>query len=207
MTERPILFSGPMVRAILDGRKTQTRRIVKPQPHEECGPIEVGHYHPTVIDRHGDEQPGAEIFGAYSLDGEWGAKCPHGQPGDRLWVREAFALADDYEVDRVLNPGGVFYRATHSPADDTSRWRPSIHMPRWASRLTLEVTDVRVERVQDISEKAQKEPFSDGHHERATTRRRECPQHHRPTARGTPQHPPFFLASRFWRTKITTCDS
>ena len=106
MRERPILFSGPMVRALIEGRKTQTRRIVKPQPHEDCSAIEVGRYHPTVIDRHGDEQPGAEIFGAYSLDGDWGAKCPYGAPGDRLWVKETFATTPD-----------TFYRATCDPFD------------------------------------------------------------------------------------------
>lgn len=141
MAERPILFSGPMVRAILDGRKTQTRRIVKPQPHGDCAAIEVGLYHPVVIDRHGDEQPGAEIFGAYSLDGEWGVKCPYGMPADRVWVRETWIPSD---------MGGFHYRATDEVLPCI--WRPSIHMPRKASRLTLEITAVRVERLQDISE-------------------------------------------------------
>lgn len=170
MRERPILFSGPMVRAILGGRKTQTRRVVKRQPHADCSRIEVDFYHPTVIDKSGDEAPGDEIFGAYSLDGEWGAKCPYGQPGDRLWVRETWCeLYEDHfaELDRprdvLVNRydyprrNGAAYRAECSAESDEIRasygyrWKPSIHMPRWASRLSLEVVGVRVERVKDIS--------------------------------------------------------
>lgn len=154
MTERPILFSGPMVRAILEGRKTQTRRVVKAQPHADCSAIEVGRYHPTVIDRNGDEQPGAEIFGAWSLDGDWGAKCPFGQPGDRLWVRETWAHAPAAVYAHSPREGPFAYAADGDGYGRTlgGRWTPSIHMPRWASRITLEVTGVRVERVQDISE-------------------------------------------------------
>lgn len=157
MSERPILFSAPMVRAILGGRKTQTRRIVKPQPPADCAPIRVGEFHPTVIDRWGDEAPGASIFGAYDLDGEWGVRCPYGQPGDLLWVREAWARDDE--------DGCVMYRADVGKGGDADdwergrvegapryRWRPSIHMPRWASRITLEIVAVRVERLNDISE-------------------------------------------------------
>ncbi|UEW68593.1 hypothetical protein [Burkholderia gladioli] len=163
MKERPILFSAPMVRAILDGRKTQTRRVVKHQPPEDVAPITVARYHPTIIDRHGDEAPGDEVFGAYSEDGVWGCKCPYGEPGDRLWVRETWRGVVE------INPPGkttelgvaryvpdqeycrrVEYQATHER--DGEPWRPSIHMPRWASRITLEITGVRVERLQDISE-------------------------------------------------------
>lgn len=154
MKESQLLFTGPMVRALLEGRKTQTRRLVKLQPHEECGPVEVGLYHPTVIDRHCDEQPGAEIFGAYSLDGEWGAKCPYGVIGDRLWVRETFSFVGGqgvWELSQAQSLGVErwLYRADGAAAD---RWWPSIHMPRAASRITLGVTGVRVERVQDINE-------------------------------------------------------
>lgn len=83
MIERPILFSAAMVRALLDGSKTQTRRIVKPQPPVDQS-LAYGPHHPTVIDRHGDEQPGQEVFGVYSLDGEWSRQSPYGTPGDRL---------------------------------------------------------------------------------------------------------------------------
>lgn len=143
MKERPILFSAPMVRAILDGRKTQTRRVVKPQPHD-THEIECGIYHPTVIDRHGEEDAGPPIFGAYSMDGEWGCKCPYGQPGDRLWVREAFGTCDSYVPH-------VFYRADGEAPNHDFKWKPSIHMPRWASRVTLEIVSVRVERLQGIN--------------------------------------------------------
>lgn len=166
MTERPILFSDSMVRAILAGTKTQTRRVLTPQPHEESGPISVGRYHPIVV-RRGLEEPGAERFGAHTDDASW--SCPYGEPGDRLWVREAFALSqrdpDDYEVS-MCEPwwwDPPVYRAGTADGEWTRwdgrrhvpippPWRPSIHMPRWASRLTLEVTSVRVERVQSISE-------------------------------------------------------
>lgn len=129
MKERPILFSGPMVRAILEGRKTQTRRVVK---FEFVKTIPVPEN------------------SAFREGTEWKSECPFGQPGDRLWVRETWAPHADmppsaiYRCDR-----GGDYQDTVTP---NFRWRPSIHMPRWASRLTLEITAVRVERLQDISE-------------------------------------------------------
>lgn len=132
MKERPILFNGEMVRAILAGRKTQTRRAVKPQPVEGCwmgGP------------RNGvwDERTGMAWFGQ-----TW--RCPCGVSGDCLWVRETWC--SDPEPSQ---PERVCYRAT---AGDESfiRWKPAIHMPRWASRITLEIAEVRVQRLQDISE-------------------------------------------------------
>lgn len=152
MAERPILFSDPMVRAILDGRKLQTRRVLTPQPHEESGPISVGRYHPIVV-RRGLEEPGVERFGAHTDDESW--PCPYGAPGDRLWVREAWSYygGDEYLYQR--DPMAVGFRASADFGGRPipgGRWRPSIHMPRWASRLTLEVTSVRVERVQSIGE-------------------------------------------------------
>lgn len=138
MRERPILFSAPMVRALLEGRKHQTRRICKRQP--KGTPRE---YLPDCWD-----------FGGSAAEGP--ALCPFGIPGDQLWVRETWA--HDYLANK--SQSGCWYRADtcrrdppgvrceHGPA----RWRRSIHMPRWASRLTLEITDVRVERLQDISE-------------------------------------------------------
>ena len=157
MRERPILMSGEMVRAILDGRKSQTRRVVKPQPYAEWCPV-VELYHPTLVDRDGDEYPGAEVFGA--ADENEGRICPFGQPGDRLWVREGFTYSDCViETDAVLlgreKPRRApIYRATSILADSPNirSWRPSIHMPRWASRITLEITGVRVERLCDMRE-------------------------------------------------------
>jgi hypothetical protein len=184
--ERPILFSGPMVRAILEGRKTMTRRVVKPQPPlDEFGYPAHGtirgpeYFEPAAYDRNGEMQPGPEIYGVYDDDGEWGIKCPYGKPGDRLWVRETFQICSNYHVDcRDTTPPHsdgrptlmvddpeypswqqCYYRATDKCPElldvDTDemiqRWRPSIHMPRWACRLVLEVTAVRVERLHDIS--------------------------------------------------------
>ena len=124
MRERPILFSAPMVRAILAGTKTQTRRAIKaPGIFVSSGAIN-GHGVVSMTDA-----------------GIREVRCPYGQPGDRLWVREA------WKVD--LNHR--FYRADGDPGGPVP-WTPSIHMPRWASRITLEVTGVRVERPQDISE-------------------------------------------------------
>ena len=143
MKERPILFCAPMVRAILDGRKTQTRRIMKVQPPPDAR-VTVEHYTSIVTDRrYGDMKPGKEVFGALWDGGECGLPCPYGQPGDRLWVRETWqrAATDTGEC--------LFYRAD---ADESGPWRPSIHMPRWASRITLRITDICVERLLDISE-------------------------------------------------------
>lgn len=135
MKERGILFSGAMVRAILSGAKTQTRRVSREQPSWT------------------DVSPA------------WLARCPYGAPGDRLWVRETHARFSVGEgMDRSV-PECVAYRATcgedgsfdyvNTRGEITelkvSKWTPSIFMPRWASRITLEVTEVRVQRVQDIS--------------------------------------------------------
>ncbi len=172
-TERPILFSGPMVRAILDGRKTQTRRVFKHQPEEDRSRLVVGSYHPTIIVR-GEEAPGAETFGAYSDDGDFALPCPYGVVGDRLWVRETHSIFDlrpeSCDTEFSAYPTGPCPVAVGYFADDSSReititpeqWRepfdcdhviprPSIHMPRWASRITLEITAIRVERIRDIS--------------------------------------------------------
>ncbi|HDR9087149.1 TPA: hypothetical protein QDB10_003062 [Burkholderia vietnamiensis] len=172
MKERPILFSGPMVRAILEGRKTQTRRVMKHQPPDDVAPITAARYHPTIVDRHGDEAPGPEIFGAFSDDGDWGCKSPFGEPGDRLWVRETHLAW--WKLDEA-NPGGprVFshvaaYAADGYELEPGEKWIPSIHMLRAASRITLEITGVRAERLQSISESdARAEGVTiEGHHMR-----------------------------------------
>lgn len=149
MRERPIIFSAPMVRAILAGTKTQTRRVVKP----------VGNDDGFAMQDYGDGWwPYRSDDGESPMKGgnEIPHACPYGQPGDRLWVKETWA--------RDSADGALFYRAdvgTGNEADDWQhnidvgapgyRWRPPIHMPRWASRITLEVTGVRVERLLDIS--------------------------------------------------------
>lgn len=139
--ERPILFSAPMVCAILDGSKTQTRRVMKPQPTVS----ESGWF---SWDGHAPGSP----YGAYaanhidrdSINIFVGGCCPYGKPGDRLWVRETFCEWDD----------GFVYAATCSDQErSVSKFKPSIHMPRRASRINLEITVVRVERLNDISEK------------------------------------------------------
>lgn len=119
MKERPILFSGPMVRAILDGRKTQTRRPVKPQLFVAT---------PSMFDF---------------------SKCPLGQPGERLWVRETWMMGTMLGMHKGQERPIAIYRAD---GEIKMSWRPSIHMPRWASRITLEITRVWVERVRDITE-------------------------------------------------------
>lgn len=153
MKERPILFSAPMVRAILDGRKTQTRRVVKHQPPAEARDVFTFH-HPDP----------REHF--YAFDGnallDWAYPCPYGEGGDRLYVRETWQHSN-HPLGPYDSGCHVFYRADYLDdplgsdlelAKDGIRreWRPSIHMPRALSRITLEVTGVRVERLQDISE-------------------------------------------------------
>ncbi|HTG26085.1 MAG TPA: hypothetical protein VK681_39170 [Reyranella sp.] len=132
--ERPILFSSPMVRAILDGTKTQTRRVAfKDDPRD---------HNPWLCE--GRWQDGDEML-----------RCPYGQPGDHLWVRESFFDHGEIERQPVALDARIEYKA--DPWDregdgEAGPWKPSIHMPRWASRLTLEITAVRVERLQEISE-------------------------------------------------------
>lgn len=139
--ERPILFSAPMVRAILAGTKTQTRRAVKPVGNDE-GFVLLDYGHGWWPYRSDDGES------TMKGDMEIPHACPYGWPGDRLWVRETF-----------LDLGACYlYRADASAGDERALvapgqpWRPAIHMPRAASRITLEVTGVRVERLQDISE-------------------------------------------------------
>ncbi len=140
MKERPILFSAPMVRALLAGTKTQTRRALKPQPSEFVGG-------PGVTLRDGSPAPLIALDDSVEPYGREIA-CPYGKPGDRLWVRETFG---HFERNENFKPDcEVFYRADGNCLE-LEPWRPSIHMPRWASRITLEITSVRVERLQAIS--------------------------------------------------------
>ena len=143
--ERPILFSAPMVRAILEGRKTVTRRAVKIQPRTKG---DIGSY--------GQGQP----FIRHPDPTKRNPECPYGRPRDRLWVGEAWAA--DAQVDSIaprdlsqgepiMYPADGCVRQTGCAMVSQGRGRPSIHMPRWASRILLEITDVRVERLRDIS--------------------------------------------------------
>lgn len=157
MKESPILMSAPMVRAILAGTKTQTRRVVKPHASDDCF---------VVVNEGKGWWPFRSDDGESSVytdrNGNWmeeAISCPYGQPGDRLWVRETWQAIDGNERSRRImtqpNParGWIEYAATVPEGyEPPPRWRPSIHMPRWASRITLEVTGVHVERLQDISE-------------------------------------------------------
>lgn len=164
--ERPILFSAPMVRAILDGRKTVTRRPVRGfQIPTEDTSIPEGKRHRWSATAQRDPRYGFCVFGATEAECakelEEFAPSPYGRRGERLWVREAWAA--DAQVDAVaprdLSQGEpIFYpadgavRQTGCSMITRGRGRPSIHMPRWACRILLEITDVRVERLQDISE-------------------------------------------------------
>ncbi|MBN8260955.1 MAG: hypothetical protein J0L59_01365 [Xanthomonadales bacterium] len=180
MRERPILFSGAMVRAILEGHKTQTRRVVKNPPAAQFCGLKSSLGYPA--------SEGSTWAGFGNPSDPMYVRCPYGQPGDRLWVRETWGYrggswsTEAPEVQSV----NIHYQADDSrisytrAADDDSglprcreprpdedyvedyyndflnrywkQWRPSIHMPRWACRLELEITDVRVERLQAISE-------------------------------------------------------
>ncbi len=129
--ERPILFSGPMVRAILEGRKTQTRRVAK---FTGGGHVRLGkrRWHPG--------------------DPEAVLACPYGQPGARLWVRETWQHENgSCENHKCGQPTHIYYKATEV-YPESMIWRPSTFMPRWASRIDLEIEGVRVERLQEIND-------------------------------------------------------
>lgn len=143
MKEHPVLFSAPMVRAILEGRKTQTRRIMNPQPQRNVNGWDWGWPLPK---KH--TTPGSFVYwkeGCAPGTATTHFYCPYGSPIDRLWVRETFfnSRGDDSMP--------THYRADENLDDFQLTWKPSIFMPRWASRITLEILDVRVERLQDIS--------------------------------------------------------
>lgn len=150
MSERPIIFSGPMVRAILDGQKTETRRPMKPQPYGLSRKWS-GRAHEISV-------------------GGVDHRCPYGQPGDLLWVRETWAVGEQHDATRPRDlPQPLFrwhkcdYVGTGKPldgyvghdpisGDNPGRWRSPIHMPRWASRMTLRVVEVRVELLHAIAD-------------------------------------------------------
>lgn len=149
MKERPILFTAAMVRALLDGRKGQTRRIVTPQPEVSAQGNLMGDWLRKPLD--GLILPKLQDITIH---------CPYGVAGDHLWVREAWrTTGDGGRVDdmppRDLQPHTVWYEADGvAPADQcVGKYRPAMFMPRWASRITLEVTGVRVEQLQAINER------------------------------------------------------
>lgn len=150
MSEKPILFSGEMINAILAGNKTVTRRVVKPQPESF-----VNCAHPWVDGRWEFGQSHDDGSGEMVGDA---VACPYGAQGDKLWVRETFA------VHNIGGENHVVYRADSGTDGDGAPWKPSIFMPRWASRITLEVVSVRVERLQDISEEDAKAEGVTGWH-------------------------------------------
>lgn len=172
MKEHPIIFSAPMVRAILEGRKTMTRRLVKGST-EHRGP-----YNPAYLECHRND-PG------------WATICPYGQPGDRLWVREGltYVKSDPLTAEKYsdgtgphcysasipkghdsADPFGDFYLfgLTETPPLPARNISP-IHMPRWASRIDLEITEVRVQRVQEITEADAEDEGVDPWHDLAGT--------------------------------------
>lgn len=161
MREHPIIFTTDMIKAILNGTKTQTRRVIIPQPVCKCdNPNWQGKLIDWVGWRH-EGKIGWSCYtcgsGLYAYD-EWsshGIICPYGQAGDRLWIRETFKpyayIASNR--DTIQYKDGT-ERDVHCPEDfiPSINWKPSIHMPRWASRFNLTASNVRIERIQDITE-------------------------------------------------------
>jgi hypothetical protein len=131
---RPILMSTPMIHALLDGQKMQTRRIMKPQPTNEWAWNPHSKTNPLDYSR--------EV---------WDRFCPYGKPGDLLWVREkhSYAMVEAGTSKRLHDSPPLYF--ADDPHWDGPKWKPSIHMPRWASRLTLELMKVQVQRLHDIT--------------------------------------------------------
>uniref|UniRef100_A0A6M3M4N7 Uncharacterized protein n=1 Tax=viral metagenome TaxID=1070528 RepID=A0A6M3M4N7_9ZZZZ len=152
MTERPILFNSKLVSAILEGHKTQTRRVIKPQPDFS------GLIYPSLL----KWRRFRSKWGAFPQNASRGSipmyvyNCPFGKVGDKLYVREKFQLskgdfAPTLEEELSKKPRVLYYASDNPRYRDKDKWKPSIHMPKWASRITLEITDIRVEQLQDIS--------------------------------------------------------
>lgn len=153
MTERPIIFNGDMVRAILRGEKTQTRRPVKPQPATDCM-YSINGAHNAALHL---TDAGCQVryIPPTGRSKDHLLLCPFGQPGDRLWVRETFREyypKEGWPAPKALYKADGIARLEDTETGKAIPWRPSIHMPRNLSRITLEITDINVERVQDITE-------------------------------------------------------
>ncbi|HSZ58658.1 MAG TPA: hypothetical protein VK797_23520 [Tepidisphaeraceae bacterium] len=173
---RGVIFSAPMVRAILDGKKTQTRRLVKPQPPPKDATVAAtgSTYGWMSCKDSGDSglfRPVGPVWKVRELmgsDSDPRLRCPYGKIGDRLWVRETFYLDHLDAIDAIPKQkpddadDWIYYRADGTCCDQIPecscaevgkpKWRSPIHMPRWASRITLRITKIRVQRVTDISE-------------------------------------------------------
>ncbi|AZE53435.1 Phage protein [Pseudomonas synxantha] len=152
MKERPILFKGPLVRAILSGQKTVTRRVIKQAAGSSLSVelLENGQALLSWLVGHG---PGYEVGEQLKF-----VDCPYGVIGDRLWVRETWGLqvrdygggTGEHIVYRATNPDAIYCKSAEGQ-EYPVKWKPSIHMPRHSSRILLEITDVRVEQLQDIT--------------------------------------------------------
>ena len=159
---KPIIISTEDVRAVLDGRKTMARLVIKPKPtywddgervYDKDNIAGPEFYAPVRVDKNGEQYPGKEVYGIYSDNGEYGCKAPY-QPGDVLWVRETWAKLNEkdylYQADDTdVNVWKIWRDKGVGVVYD--RWMSPVTMPREAARLFLRVTDVRVERAQDIS--------------------------------------------------------
>lgn len=143
MKERPIIFSTPMVQAILDGRKSMTRRIIKGHGFD---PNTMPYHDAATYD---DPKLGTQYYFKDEGFGYLGIKCPYGEQGDILWVRESFTPITPSKFNRNTS---IYYRADAHPTKlKYFNWKPSIHMPRTAARIFLEITEIRVERLQAIT--------------------------------------------------------
>lgn len=164
MKERPALMNADAVRAVLAGSKTQMRRIIKPTPEAWIDRLHGNNLRGRAPYNIEHEETGATVgYGFQSEDTYY--KCPYGRPGERLYVRETWRVSGasfiDYSTPQLSKrwerergselQEAICYAADEYPGEHPGQYRPSIHMPRWASRLTLEVTGVRVERLQDVS--------------------------------------------------------
>ncbi len=173
MKERPILFNTPMVQAILSGQKTQTRRIVNKAPTTEINHrlIALNNGWNWQVDQQG-------IVPTMHREIDNPMVCPYGQIGDRLWVRESWyqkgtvgrSYPDDDEYQFFGHKQAAYVADGDAPKDWTVKKRPSIHMPRWASRILLEITNIRVQRLQAIS-------VEDALAEGIVHRTMNCPRH------------------------------
>lgn len=168
MKARPLLFSAPMVRALLAGKKTQTRRIVKPQPPIGTGALRDIPHENRWWAAYAEKDSVGTTYRPLGSDQQHDWRCPYGMAGDLLWVRETFQplFADGFDHNSCPVPDwgtGYGYAPRYMATEDAIEWidgddnitdrcKPAIHMPRWASRITLRITDVRVERLQEISE-------------------------------------------------------